>query len=277
MKGRLRQLVIPVSSAVIMLCIVLIGTALKTDSTDLTLTALDVGQGECVVVTAGRYTAVVDCGSGGNYDAGNILADYLLSIGRTRIDAMTVTHYDSDHVNGVDELMERIDITALFLPEPELCENGMAEEIIRRAAEKKIETVCVREDLRLRLGDADMNIYAPVMEGDENDMCLSCLVSDGGYDALITGDMSMTAERELIRDKPLPDIEILVAGHHGAESSTSTALLETVRPEVVIISVGENSYGHPSEKVLERIGDAGAEVLRTDIMGNVTVTFNEVE
>ena len=93
----------------------------------------------------------------------------------------------------------------------------------------------------------------------------------GDYDILITGDMSQRAERILLDVDPIPDIEVLVAGHHGAASSTSQLLLDETRPETVLISVGRNSYGHPSEATLSRIAQAGAEVYRTDQCGTITI------
>jgi competence protein ComEC len=70
----------------------------------------------------------------------------------------------------------------------------------------------------------------------------------------------------------LPDIELLVAGHHGSKNSTSDELLNTVKPETAIISVGYNSYGHPATETLERLALTGIMVYRTDVDGNVTIT-----
>ena len=91
------------------------------------------------------------------------------------------------------------------------------------------------------------------------------------YDILITGDMDMQSEQLLALRHGLHDIEVLVAGHHGSKGSTGNALLQTVRPELVLISVGENSYGHPSPEVLQRIEAVGALVLRTDELGDIEI------
>lgn len=86
---------------------------------------------------------------------------------------------------------------------------------------------------------------------------------------LITGDLDQYAEMRLLSRWELPQVDLLVAGHHGAKDSTSQILLDTVQPVVVIVSVGENTYGHPAEETLERIQDTGAEVLRTDEHGTI--------
>ena len=92
------------------------------------------------------------------------------------------------------------------------------------------------------LGESSLTIYPPGdVEGD-NEQGLAVLCTYGDYDLLITGDRNMAAERQLIADHDLPDIEALVVGHHGSKSSTSKELLEALTPETGIISVGDNSY-----------------------------------
>ena len=92
----------------------------------------------------------------------------------------------------------------------------------------------------------------------------------GNCDILITGDMNALGEKLLLGEKQIPKLEALVAGHHGSKHSTSEALLEQTRPEQVFISVGQdNSYGHPSYEVLERLQRYGCEVHRTDEEGTI--------
>jgi competence protein ComEC len=86
---------------------------------------------------------------------------------------------------------------------------------------------------------------------------------------LVTGDLDQAGEHRLLAAHDLPDIEAFVAGHHGAESSSGMELLKTLRPETVLISVGRNRYGHPSESALARFAAIGAEVLRTDESGDL--------
>ena len=77
-------------------------------------------------------------------------------------------------------------------------------------------------------------------------------------------------QREISR--LLPDVELMVAGHHGSRYSTTEELLAAVRPEVAVISVGKNNrYGHPAQETMERLNNAGAELYRTDLQGTVTI------
>ena len=115
-----------------------------------------------------------------------------------------------------------------------------------------------------------MELYAPRRTSTENDG-LSVLLSVEECDILITGDMSIAAEEALLNSRQLPDLEILVAGHHGSKGSTGLRILQELKPETVLISVGKNSYGHPTQQTLYRIATVGAVVYRTDYNGNITV------
>ena len=89
---------------------------------------------------------------------------------------------------------------------------------------------------------------------------------------LITGDRSKAGEKRLVEGNTLPQVDVLIAGHHGSKYSTSEALLEAVQPEVVVISSGRgNSYGHPAPELLERLASHGCRVLRTDQSGTVVI------
>ena len=104
-----------------------------------------------------------------------------------------------------------------------------------------------------------------------NDSCASVLFQHEKCDTLITGDLSADAERQLLTDYDLPDLEVLLVGHHGSKYSTCSELLEATAPDVAIISVGaDNGYGHPTLEVLDRLEQAGCAVYRTDLHGTIT-------
>lgn len=87
---------------------------------------------------------------------------------------------------------------------------------------------------------------------------------------LITGDLDIAQEQQLLTRFSIPPVELLMAGHHGAADSTSQALLDAVAPQVVVISVGvDNDYGHPAQETLARITRTGAALYRTDLSGSM--------
>ena len=118
-------------------------------------------------------------------------------------------------------------------------------------------------------------LYPPMGQGTSNEEGLFALCSVEAFDLLITGAADAFVERMLVKYQPLPDLELLMVGHHGSAGSTDPALLDRLRPELAIISVGHNSYGHPAQEVLDRLAETGAQVWRTDQSGSITVTVQD--
>ena len=255
--------IIPVCSMLSALAVLLCLTTL--DSRGFVFTALDVGQGQCLVLRSGGGTVMVDCGG---KRSGEIAADYLGSLCETGVDLLIVTHYDNDHIGGIADLMERRRVDKLMLPD---IPSERRYEILELAQTYNTEGYFCRQDQNVYCGDTKLQVFSPVGMGESNESGLSVLASGKKMDVLITGDMEMGTELLLLKNHDLPDVEVLVAGHHGSRDSTSKILLEQVKPEIVVVSVGENNYGHPHEETLERIAAAKAKLLRTDLRGTVTL------
>ena len=236
-----------------------------------TLTALDVGQGQCVALRAGDRVALVDCGGSARRNAGDLAADYLGTVGVDRVDLLILTHYHADHANGVLELLARMEVSALAVPDVDR-EDALRQELLAAAEDHGVQVWFVSDDQRLSFGPAELTLYAPLGAGDANEAGLSVLFQGAGFSALLTGDMGEDIEARLVKYGNLPDIDLLVAGHHGSRSAASQLLLETVTPEAAVISCGYNTYGHPAPETLGRLAAAGCDIYRTDQQGNLTVT-----
>ena len=267
-----RRPVIPLCACAAAFCVAAILTNLTLRAGDLTLSVLDVGQGESVALTSGGYTALVDCG--GSKDAGNEAAGYIQALGTGRLDLLVLTHFHEDHAGGVPELMSRVSVGAIALPDVDE-ENPLRQEIEGLAASKGTKLWYITQDTEVTLGRAVLTIYAPLGGGEVNEEGLTILCTAGDWDALMTGDMGAETEELLIQREALPDIELLVVGHHGSRYSTCGDFLKAVKPEIGVISVGENTYGQPAQETLDRLKDAGVTVYRTDETGTVTVFAGE--
>lgn len=241
----------------------------------LTALTLDVGQGESVILTSGGETALVDCGSSNSYkDPGGLAADTLHSMGVRELSAVVVTHYHADHTNGLYEVLRRIPVQTIYLPDIE-DEYGVRERLVSLAEEKGAQVTYVTKETADTLGDTVLTIYPPVQSGgDLNELGLTALASAGDFDLLITGDMSGSTEKKLVETYALPDIEVLVVSHHGSRYSSNIRFLKAVMPEAAVISVGDNNYGHPSEETLQRLLAVGADIWRTDQQGTIRITVN---
>ena len=230
------------------------------------VTVIDVGQGQSVLLRCGGANFLVDCGGPNGRQTADQTAQLLLSQGITSLDGIIVTHYDSDHVGAVELLMRRIYTVTLYLPDVS-DETGYKESLANGFADR---IHWVENDTVLRCLDSQIHIYTADAGKTGNEGSLCVLFQRQNCDILITGDRGTGAEAALLEKTVLPDLELLVAGHHGASSSTGLPLLFATRPDVVAISVGaENTYGHPASEVLERLRLFGCEVRRTDLDGTI--------
>ena len=274
-KGK-RRPVLSAMVAAVSFCLVIGLNSATFTAGDLTVSVLDVGQGQSVLLRSGTCWTLVDCGGNEQESAGDIAADYLESLGQRSLDFLILTHYHEDHANGIGRLLERVSVDTILLPDVER-DDELRQEILRLAEQEQTEVRFVTSDTNIQVGqDKSITVYAPLGEGTStNELGLSILATAGDFDTLITGDMDENVEKLLLRHAALPDIELLVVGHHGSRYSTSEELLTAVRPEWAVISVGHNSYGHPTQDVLDRLDEVGAEVYRTDKQGTVTLSAGE--
>ena len=235
--------------------------------------ALDVGQGQSVVLRSQGKTALVDCGStSGERSAGDVAADYLQSAGTSRLDYLVLSHYHADHVNGVRTLLSRVGVDTLVLPNVE-DETYQKDAILQLATKYHINILYASQVEELSLGDAVMTVYPPLGKGSTNEEGLTVLCTAGTFDALLPGDMDSATEEVLLGTYDMPDIELLVVGHHGSRKSTSGEFLQSLTPELGVISVGYgNTYGHPHDAALWRLAEEDIAVYRTDLQGNIHIT-----
>ena len=237
----------------------------------LTLTVLNVGQGQSVVLRAGERTAVVDCGGSAQRNAGDLCADYLGTFGRSRVDLLVLTHFHADHANGVLELLARVKVDVLAVPDVER-DDPLRRELFSAAEESGTQIWLIRDDETVELGPTRLTLYAPLGAGEANEEGLSLLCETGRFSALLTGDMGADVEARLVKYGALPEVDLLLAGHHGSQNAASQLLLDTVEPSLAAVSVGYNSYGHPAPETLRRLEESGCSIYRTDLQGNITVT-----
>ncbi len=233
---------------------------------------LDVGQGQCAVLTGKDFTLVADCGStNASEDPGDTAARYLLSRGRRKVDALILSHFHTDHMNGAEELLRRLPVGMLLVPPPE---SEEARALLAFAEDRGTEVVVVSEELQeFSFGGLCAVIVPPLGNVGDNEECLCTLFTVDDYDVLMTGDASKATELRLLERLAIPDTELILAGHHGSAHSCSEALLAAAAPDAAVVSVGRNNYGLPSEEALARLSAAGAAIYRTDRAGTVEVRY----
>lgn len=222
---------------------------------------LDVGQGDSAVIRTGDRVCVVDVG-----ENGIAAVDYITGEGLD-VDALFLSHPHSDHMGGLTEVISACDVETVYIPAGWF-ENldGSMEEEWDSAVDMGMEYVILRpgdiinitESARIEILDC------AVYTGDDgNDISLVMQVDHGKSRVLFTGDARVSANVET---------DVLKVAHHGSADATTESFLECARPEIAVISVGENNkYDHPSNEVIHMLHDCGADVYRTDRHGAVTV------
>lgn len=260
----------------------------------LTICNLSVGQGDCSVIIHGNACIVIDCGSQGKETAGErILVPFLLYHGFAEPTVIVVSHTDSDHVNGLTELMkEEWSDVPVVLPANEKGEpfsreflgtggeSGWSEnkETDRFRYLSEGDSVSVSCG-RLYGGTITLSVLHPKLyteTDDKNENSLVVCLTDGKCKALFTGDCGKETLRELAEENrdALTTCNYLKVAHHGSVYSADEVFYEVVRPDISVISVGNNSYGHPSPVVMEMLETVGSQVYVTKTAGQITTEFH---
>lgn len=233
---------------------------------DFRVTVVSVGEGQCILLQSRGEAFLIDCGGDLDAKAADAAASALMSQGVFHLDGLALTHYDRDHAGAVTNLMSRVKVKKFYLPVME--DKGFMESIEDRDIPKNM----ISETAVIPFGTGNITFYQPDSLKSSNENCMCVLFETENCAILITGDRSRSGEKKLMKQETLPDVDILIAGHHGSKTSASEELLEAVKPEIVIISCGAgNSYGHPAKDLLERLDAFGCRVLRTDILGTITI------
>ena len=275
LKPRLR-LIIPLATAIVALLVSHAALSLYYSSAKGTVTAIDVGQGQCIAVMSGKNAVLIDCGSTSyaDYNAGDSAAAYLKSSGIDRLDAVIFTHLHEDHANGYERLANLIEIEKVIIPTDVDNEDRLLWDIVSCAVAHGTDVKRASGDEMERYGEIRLLLLSTEGQGEENERCMPVIASVGEYDVIITGDAPASREKELVRRADLSGIEALVVGHHGSKSSSCEEYLSAVSGKTAIISVGKNSYGLPAPEVLERLGSLRYTVFRTDKDGSVEIRID---
>lgn len=225
---------------------------------------VDVGQGDCTVISRGHSAVVIDYG--GTSQKRYNLIKYLKKKNIYNVELLGFTHLHHDHANGFNTLLNYAYVDEILYPDigeatPELmtaiqAENGLK---ITESIHKQV------------LGNVDVSIIADALLDEEtkngNECCVCYRVTIGETAVLITGDM--TGEAELLMADRIGDITILKVSHHGSETSSLYPFIKAVSPEISVISVGENPYGLPKNSVIERLQTISSRVYQTGEEGTI--------
>jgi competence protein ComEC len=231
------------------------------------LTVLDVGQGLATVVETRSHVMVFDAGPSyrSGADAGQlVVVPYLQSRGIHRVDALVASHDDDDHKGGASSVVAALDVEQTIV--------GPSVRSLGPGAERAGAWVRCRAGRRWVWDGVSFEWLHPGAGPYERDNDSSCVlrVSSGEHRFLLTGDIEVAAEAEVLTTARLGPVEIVVAPHHGSRTSSSPAFVAATRPRWVVFSVGHrNRWGFPAPAVVARWERVGAHTLRTSASGAI--------
>lgn len=228
----------------------------------------DVGQGDSIYLNyKNKYIQIDTGGSSSPYfnPGEQITAKAIKQRGIDKIDYLILTHFDYDHIGGVEKLLEMNLVDSLIINRPEV-ENPLYEKIVSDQ-NIKLFYPTGKEPLIL---DNNLIIYLfnnGNKFNDKNDSSIVLLIEFKDKRILLTGDISSNIENEL--GKKIGKVDVLKVSHHGSKESTTMEFLNQVRPDYSIISVGKNNYGHPHPEVLKNLKTVNSKIIRTDESGEI--------
>lgn len=268
---------------VLLLCIFLLAgctEAVKTEKIPVTaghemqVHFIDVGQGDSILIESpSGKTMLID---GGVKGAGQQIVSYLKELGINKLDIVVATHPDADHIGGLIPVLDNMTIEQFF-DSGKVHTSQTFEEMLTRIDEKNIpyHVPKIGDDIEL---DKDVNVKvlnANDQATDNNDASIVLKMTYGNVSFLLTGDAGVALEKEMLQY----DVKatVLKAGHHGSNTSSSEEFIQAVKPEVTILSYGEdNKYGHPHAEIVDRLQAIGSKIYATADLGTITVSTDGV-
>ncbi len=255
------------------------------------ITFLDVGQGDCIYLaddSGGHY--LIDGGSSSKSDVGTYrIIPFLKQEGADTLDAVFVTHMDSDHCNGIYTLVEEMGRSGIAVENlilPDIGEESRGEEyaeLSELAVRQGITVQSAHKGEMLHHGSLRLTCLHPEKGAvsESNEASIVLYLEYGAFNALFTGDLEGSGEEAVRKqlEAMLPEgkgVTVLKVAHHGSRNSTGEAFLRTTSPRLALISAGkDNRYGHPHEELLNRLEEAGCHIFRTSESGAVTVRVTQ--
>jgi competence protein ComEC len=232
---------------------------------------IDVGQGDAILVEADDSAMLIDAGEN---NKGSVVVDYLKSKDITELYYVIGTHPHSDHIGGMDTVLDAFPVKKIILPEISNTTQTF-EQVLDAALKNDLSITRPVVGASYSLGPATFTILAPNSSSYEelNDYSIVLKLTYGNTSFLFTGDAGVASEKEMLASKLNLSADVMKLAHHGSAYSGSTDFLDAVNPSYCVISVGKNNeYGHPHSETLRVMKDRDIKLYRTDEQGTVVFT-----
>lgn len=242
---------------------------------------IDVGQGDSSLVQAGDENYLIDAG---NPEEGPNVVDFLRSRGVSKLDGVVSTSGDADHAGGLADVFDAFTVENIYVsgfPKGTMTYTNFLRAARDEVRNEGAEFSEVQAGTRLEWGGLDVDVINPPPASGEgffaesNDNSVGLIITYGKARVLLAGDAEEQAEEYMASGPYTGEVTVLKVGHHGSNTSTTPLFLSRFPPKIAVIQCGaDNSYGHPTPEVLDRLSRAGAQVFRNDLHGDVIVTID---
>lgn len=250
--------------------------AVKVNNSSETLTVhyFDVGQGDSEFIEfPNGECMLIDAGTA---DCGEDIVDEIEQLGYDSIDYLVATHPHADHIGGMQFVIESLDVENIYMPRA-LTDTRTYENLLSAISKSGLKISTAKAGKTI-VDDSGLKaeFLSPVSESYEELNNYSCVMklTYEGSSFLFTGDAEKEVEEELVSlSCSTLDCDVLKAGHHGSRYSSTNDFLRAVSPDIAVISCGRgNTYNHPHTQALDRLNKAGAQIYRTDELGEIIIT-----
>ncbi|NLB78800.1 MAG: DNA internalization-related competence protein ComEC/Rec2 [Clostridiaceae bacterium] len=284
-----KELAKPAFASIIVMCGAVI-LLISIPSKSLQIHFADVGQGDCAIIrTPSGQNIILDGGGSINDEEGSyagecIVVPLLYNLNMTEIDLMIASHGHMDHIGGLKTVIDKINVKKLVVADTFDIEMR---ELTDYAVEKGVPVTRIKEGAFIYEEDnlTLKSLYPFTEEGlmpsnsttNANELSLVARLDYGDFSALFTGDIGFESEKRLLDNNVQLSCDLLKVAHHGSKYSSDQSFIKAVNPNMSVISVGRNTYGHPSPEAIERIVGQGSIMYQTILNGGILVEVWEKE
>lgn len=234
------------------------------------LVFIDVGQGDSTLAcTKYSQCGLIDTGKQTN------VVDSIKAYTTSKLEFLILTHPDADHISKTLDIVKKIGIKSVLITR-----SLKSEELIADLTSLDVPIFEIRDKNDFKFGEFYFDVLWPddsldVNSTVSNETSTTILINNRGHDFYLAGDLGIEYEELIQQRNQLQNVKVAKISHHGSKNSSSTTFLKNMNPSVSVISVGGNSYGHPSKEVLKRLDDLNIDILRTDVDGDVRIYLSE--
>ena len=248
--------------------------SVKQQDSNFTVYYLDVGQSDCTVVICDNEVLMIDTGTSNQL---NTIKTNLFMLEIDTIDYMLITHPHEDHMGSASDIIEDYNVSNILMPSLSIekhVPSSTYDNLLNVISENNVNPETVFYGDSFMLGSAVVEIFAPMKQDDNlNNLSVVAKITYGDTSFLFTGDAEEEIEKQILREKADISADVLKAGHHGSNTSSTDEFISTVNPRYVIFSSGsDNDFGHPTLNNIEKFENMGAKQYVTSIDGHITVT-----